>query len=440
MGVKHYSIPIVSLALIALSSCTPIPTTIPSNTIQSISSSTSTPDFTPTPTLTVQYEDLQLIRGIYEDEFTALGILVNQSDLPLHNVRIKVVLIDESGKILASKISPLAMERLKLNESSPFEVAFNSPAPPDTFTVEVVDYEQEDFTRAKVNYQTIESVPNGEGGLVLLGRVSNPNDQAVDLLEIGLMAYDQESELVAVGNRIVGRLTIAPGAETLILIEFQRDPGIVDFVVWQDSIIAELTSRNPLQIIDPPEIGWTDQDHPFVASVIQNQDTQPLTVSAYLEIKVEDESVALSQIELPIPIPPGALLPLASSDFPGYRNRIPPRNSETEVTLDFVVESKTLSPAVTIHPLDLEITGYEAIGSSLFLNITLSNSTEERVLNSTVFVSLYDIQGNLLTAGWKSAGKLPPGGSQQLVLDLPLPAGVDPTMAEYELAAYGLGP
>lgn len=440
MGHYRFSTLLVFFTFLFLSGCGLTPNSVLLKTPSPTPGDPSQLDLNPLPPLAVEFEDLHIRSGLYDDEFRAIGRMINRSGQAIQNVKIRIKLLDAAGEVLTQQVLPIKMQRLKTGESSPFAANFISPVIPQSMSVEVHDYEEVDIKRARVQLEILEETTNSSGGLILLGRVSNPSTLPIDISALGLLAYNSEAELIEIGERIAGTRSLPPNSESMILIEFNTDPGEADFVIWQDCSITNSQPPNPFEIVESPKLLWTEQGHPFVVASIQNQDLQSRSGSIFIEILDDGEVLALSQVDLPIPIPPGQSIPVSVTDFPGFVDKITENEPGFEPSINLSIEPALEgSENWNLHSLDLEVMGFEAIGSSLFLDIIIQNPQSKALLDPIVLVALFDIEGNLLSAGWKEAGEFIIGnGTRQLVVNLPLPEGLDLAMAEYDLAAYGL--
>jgi hypothetical protein len=57
---------------------------------------------------------------------------------------------------------------------------------------------------------------------------------------------------------------------------------------------------------------------------------------------------------------------------------------------------------------------------------------------ATVYAEVRSSTGEIVTAGWSTVGSFEPGTAGEFVLDLPIPAGMDATLTEYDLRAIGM--
>jgi hypothetical protein len=92
-------------------------------------------------------------------------------------------------------------------------------------------------------------------------------------------------------------------------------------------------------------------------------------------------------------------------------------------------------------PLEVQVTSYEAIGGTLFLQGVIENGTAVTVTSASVLAAVRSIEGAPVTAGWRIvAATLEPAATVDFVLELALPHDVDLVTSEYDVVARGLAP
>jgi hypothetical protein len=154
-----------------------------------------------------------------------------------------------------------------------------------------------------------------------------------------------------------------------------------------------------------------------------------------------EDIVAVAPIRIPLPLQPGESQAYAITEFPGLRAQLALRTSLMDnLSAEIIVDPLGSLPTdKRSTPLNLQITHFEPIGSSLFLRGVISNIGEIDVEEAVVLVTIRSIAGELITAGWSiSSEQLSIGDSAEFMLRLSLPQGTDPTMSEYDVQAAGL--
>jgi hypothetical protein len=121
--------------------------------------------------------------------------------------------------------------------------------------------------------------------------------------------------------------------------------------------------------------------------------------------------------------------------------------AQSKLDTDSLIVEIILSPSSsrlaegTLVPLNLEVTHYEPVGSSLILRGTVSNQSANRVDFATVYAAVYSTEGAILTSAEMGVStSLAQNEQVSFVLPIHLPRGVIPAMSEYDLQAAGFVP
>jgi hypothetical protein len=180
---------------------------------------------------------------------------------------------------------------------------------------------------------------------------------------------------------------------------------------------------------------------PFVVGSVQNADLQARSATLVVTLKEKSQLMGLADVRLPIPLAPGETQLFALASFPGLASRMSSAQASlADLTVEVVfdpVESGAEGVTVSV-PLDVSITSYEAVGSTLFLKGEVNNERSTPIMSPAVVAAVRSTDGKPVTAGWLTvAPSLAPGEKAAFTLPMPLPSGVDPAMSEYDLQAAG---
>ena len=86
-----------------------------------------------------------------------------------------------------------------------------------------------------------------------------------------------------------------------------------------------------------------------------------------------------------------------------------------------------------------EVTGYEAVGSTLFLRVLLTAGAEMGTRYPSAQATLTGDDGQLVSAGWGvGPPALAPGETAVITLALPLPSDFDLTLGQLDVQGGGL--
>jgi hypothetical protein len=336
-------------------------------------------------------------------------------------------------------VTPL-LSHLGPGEISPFLARFTNVRRIASYTSEVLAYQTTSFIRALVKVDTLSISPTADGGLAILGMVTNPGSKPVALENLGLLAADADGKIKALAPLYGGLTMLDSEEQTPFIALMEVDPGEFELFSYVDAIVTEKPDDPLISIIEPPTILQTEQGTHMVVGSIKNESNQPRWAVLLLVLSLEDEIVAVAPVRMPLPLQPGEIRAYAISDFPGLRSQLQPRTSPIDdMSVEVIVDSlASHSTNRSSTPLALQITHFEPIGSSLFLRGVISNNGEADVEQAMVLVTMYSTTGELITAGWSVLPEsLAAGYSAELILPLTLPQGTDPAMSEFDVQAAG---
>ena len=434
---------VVSVAVIG--ACAPAlpppPALSPSAT--TVITPTKIPTISATPTLEVEIQELTVLPGDTPGDWTVIGLLENQSGQKLTSVSVEISVLDADDTLLATQDIPIPLSHLGLEETSPFKAHFPDVGFAATAIAKIFAHETISFERAQVKVEVLSSVPTGDGRLAILGTVVNSSFKQVIIHSLGILGIDSDDRLVDFTPSATVLSSLGPGEKTPFLAIMESDPGEVEFTTYIDATTTLNQEENLFSTPEPPKVLLTEQGAPLVVGSIRNDDNRSRWSTLLLILKLEDEIVTVAPVRPPIPLQPGESLAYAISDFPGLSTQLARYESQADaLSAEIVVDPLASQPADQIAvPLDLRITHFEPIGSSLILKGVVSNSGEGDVESVSILVAVRSTTGELLTAGWSAnAQSLAVNDTLDFILPLSLPQGADMAMSEYDLQVLGLTP
>ena len=419
----------------------PPPTLTPSAT--TVISQTEIPAISATPTLEVEIQELTLLPGSTSGDWTVIGLLENQSRRQLTAIFVEISVVDAVDTLLATQNIPIFLSHLGPGETSPFKAPFPDVGIANAANAEIFAHDTISFERALVKVEDLSSVPTGDGRLAILGMVVNSSFKQVIIHNLGILGIDSDSHLVDFTSNTTVLSTMGPGEKSPFLAIMESDPGEVEFIPYIDAITTLNPEQNIFSTPEPPKVLLTEQGAPLVVGSIRNDDNRSRWPALLLILKLEEELVAVAPVRPPLPLQPGESLVYAISDFPGLRTQLVRHESlANALSAEIVADSHASQPTDRITvPMDLQITHFEPIGSSLVLKGVITNSGETEVESVTIMAVVRSTDGELLTAGWSAiAPSLAVNDSLDFILPLSLPQGADPAMSEYDLQVLGLAP
>jgi hypothetical protein len=403
--------------------------------------STDTVEVSPLPTLVAEFHELTLLPDENVDDWVLLGLLENQSNISVVDISIQVSIQNEKGEQITQQIISPLMSYLEPGEMSPFKIRFTNVNRVASYTTEVIAYQTASFRRGRANVDTLSITPTADGGLAILGRVTNPGPSTVTLEKFGLLARDVHDQIKDLATISAGLTILRPGENTPFLVLMEANPGDVEFTPYIDAIVTQKPDASLITILEPPTILLTEQGALMVVGSIINEDSHPRWATLLMVMSQGEDIVAVAPIRMPFPLQSGESRAYAITDFPGLRAQLAPRTSQIDdLSVEIIVDPLGSLPTdLSSNPLNLQITHFEPIGSSLFLRGVISNNGETDVEEAMVQVTIRSTAGELITAGWSvSSERLAIGDSAEFMLRLSIPQGIDPRMSEYDVQATGL--
>ena len=373
-----------------------------------------------------------------------MGLLDNRSSIGLTSISLKVALLDSAGKTVAEQLTPLALPHLAPDESGPFAAEFPPLPSAASAKASLAEYETGQFSRGHVSIDHLDAAPSADGGLTILGRVNNLGEQPVAVPAVAVVARDGRGQILGVAPRVAGLSFLRPGESATFLASMPVDPGTAEFTAYVDALatVAPAGFAAPA-LVGQPRLLWTSQGLPIVVGAVRNQSSQVRRASIVVSLTWKGDVIGLANVTPPLPLEPDETRPFAQGSFYGLTERLRQRGAsardlEVSAQVDPLLSSASSRAPI---PLKVEVQGFEAIGGSVILKGSATNTTATSVTSASAFAALRSTKGVVITAGWAVVAEtLPPGGHAAFTLDLPLPEGSDLAMAEADVQAAGIQP
>ena len=423
----------------ALFACETVATT---PTTLSVPSPTVLP---PTSVPPIRVISAHVSQGPTPGQWQVLGLVENQSEGPIGQVRLLVSLIDAAGEVIESQSVNGLMSNLLPGEASPYSVSFNSAAPPLEAQVEIFSLDSADGIttdsqlsdqRPELAFELEEFFLTGNGELAILGFITNPGNRHVALNSFGFLGRAANDSVKSLAVMQFGPKQLAPGEIVPFLALAPENPGAVRWIPFHDGLHAESRSSSSLEVREEPRLHLTAQGAPFVVGTLVNTG-ETAAGSVLISLFDGNRLIGLWEVITPRPLEAGEQLPFVAFGFPGISLRFDPGDPEAIRVSSRVEQSAPEAASTPIH-LPVDVSTFLSVGSAIFIRGTIRNSMAFDVVAATVHAEVRSSTGELVTAGWSALESLSAGASVDFVLDLPIPVGMDATLSEYDLRAIGL--
>jgi hypothetical protein len=430
-----------------------------------VDSPTERPIPSPTPPPPTAVPPIQLVshhvsQGPGPGEWRVVGLVENQGQMLVIQVQLSVSLLDSTGKVIAEKSTNPLMSNLLPGEASPFLASFEGAAAPAEAQVEILSHEP--TTSLPAGDRPVDSQPEsgrspdgrpadnrpelateleeffvtGSGELAIMGFIVNPGNRYIALDSLGFLGRAPNDIEKSLAVMQFGPKLLAPEETAPFLALAPENPGAVQWIPYHDGWVTEPPNPQTLEILGDPTLHVTAQGAPFVVGTLANSG-DPADGSVMISLFNEDRFIGLLELETPRPLKAGEQLPFAAFGFPGISLRFN-SGDPSAIRVETRVEEIAAHGAPTLIDMPVDVSTFLSVGSAIFIRGTVHNPMDFDVDTATVYAEVRSSNGELLTAGWSTAGSFGPGASGEFVLDLPIPVGLDATLTEYDLRAIGL--
>jgi hypothetical protein len=396
----------------------------------------------PTPTLAADVHGLALLPGQPPDAWTALGILENRSGWTIQDVMLSVILSDDQGTTLDRAATGLAVPLLAANDSAPFAIGFRDQAGANV-RVEVSNYAVATEAPLPLGIRFLRRTDTGTGQLAVVGTLTNSNPVPVRVLDLAVAVSDSQHALLGLSSGWSGTTSIVPEESVPFLALVPAAPGGVHLVGYGAAIALDTPSTSPVELTSEPDLKQDSQGNPIVFATLKNVGSQPALARLSMVISGAGGPASVAVYDSPIPLSPGEIRPIALTQLPGLGTQL----ASGAQTLDGLQAKGTVDTAASrpmsaaVVDLDVEITAYERVGSSLLVHGSAHNQSGAQVLHPTVMGVLRSTKGEpwsaaevALDSAWDS------GSGTDFLLVMPLPAGIKPSEGEFDIRGVGVMP
>ena len=390
------------------------------------------PTPSPTPGLVVQLEAWH-----YDQQQGRLMAFVSLVSGPAASgVVFEVSLLGEQGDEIASTTASLLSGYLMPSSQGFLAAVFPPGLPASSIRVRVAAFRPAppgilalEGTTLATDWLTAET-------MALFGRLTNPQSRPLSAVSLLVVGLDKSKEPIAYAIGQTGTDLVAPGEG----IPFRADiSGASDVDRW--AVLALGSPPDPTAPtrveLESVELRFDSQGKPFASGFVVNPSDQPRQARLLLLATGGEDWLAAGIFTFPVPLPARSRLAFVVDDFPGLTERRPHGDEAPSLAIvPYVAEA--MSEAV-LEELAAEVTGFEVIGSRLYLRGQMQAPEGFAVLNPTLFASVLSAEGELISAGWTlAAERADPGQTVPFLLTVPIPANTDLALAEYDVGALGV--
>jgi hypothetical protein len=378
-------------------------------------------------------------------DWKVIGLIENQGENVLSQIQLKVSLLDTTGEVIAEQSAATLMSNLLPGEVGPFSVSFEGVAAPAEAQIETLSHDpadgltlndQQGNLRPELVTELEEFFVTGTGELAIMGFISNPGNTHIVLDSLGFLGRASNASEKSLAVMQFGPNRLAPGETVPFLALAPENPGAVQWILFHDGLVVEPPSSGSLEIRGEPQLHLTAQGAPFVVGTLANSG-DATEGSVLISLFDENRLIGLWELETPRPLETGEQLPFAAFGFPGVNLRLDP-GDPTAIRVEWRPEESAADGAPTLIVMPVDVSTFLSVGSAIFIRGTIHNPMDFDVEAATVYAEVRSSTGEIVTAGWSTVGSFEPGTAGEFVLDLPIPAGMDATLTEYDLRAIGL--
>ena len=366
-----------------------------------------------------------------------VGLARNDSSLPLRDVLLAVDLLAADGASLGSITTPILLSTLQPGTLSPFHAAVPAGLTPASTRVTLEGFRVGVRVPIEVALESVSMAPSPDGPQ-LLGLVRNEDAQALHIRELAVVWRTTGGSLAGAELAAIPQAPVPPDGSVPWT---ALAPGAVvgsEIDVYANAAVIRSGGDVQLEVSVDPAWRQTAQGQGFVTGEIRNVSTVPVLPAVAVTLRARGELVGLEILQSGVPLPPGETLAFAAEKFPSLDERLERLGVGTQDVLPSLILSGSAAPASAEPRLDITILHYEAIGSRVYLEGTLTRTGEKLLAGAEIHVALRSVEGELQSAAWTPIAPGSPGAPVPFRLDLPLPSGIDPALSEIDLRAIGL--
>ncbi len=381
----------------------------------------------------VVFSDFSVLPGDKPGSWVVLGLARNDSRDALEGVVASVELLDPGGSPIAVTTLPVALSILPPGASSPFQARFENGGRPEGARAELQAFRFSSDRPARVSVDAVHSAQSADGTLVL-GSLRNQGPVPAQVREVIVVWRDADHSLSGMAIASAPHALMPEDGSVPWLAEV---PGAVPgsrFEVFTAATAFEGPTAPPLDPVLGPTWRVTEQGQGFISGAIRNPGREPAIPEVAIAVRVNGRLVSLAILQSTVPLPPGQTLSYGMDRLPGLVAALDP----AEITLEAYLTGRGVdreAPAAVLLPASIQ--QFEVIGGRVFMQGILTNPGPAPLSSAMVFVSLRSTTGDPQTARWLGLTPPRPGESAEFFVDVPVAAGDDPAMSEYDLRAFG---
>lgn len=399
----------------------------------------------PSPTTNPNFsiQNLTTLSSEETGNLEVIGTIENLSTNTFTEVLIEISLFNPNHEIVEMVTSPLLLEHLPSKEQAPFLVQMAYRGEVGEVIANISDYQLSSDRRGGLELIDLSYVEAANDETVFLGEVRNPGIRSVEITGFTILMVDDDGVPLGVALKRAGLQVLGPGEQTPILAVFEGSLDEPQFVPYFDAIMIESSNTPSIEGLASPILTLTGQGKPFVLGEIQNTGEQSARAAGLIILRFESELIGLGAFESKVPLNRNEIRSYMVDQFPG----LPARMSERDILFEDLTVELLLDPAtsvdkqVEIVELDLQITYFEPIGSSLIVRGIIRNPRHAAVAFPSIFGALRSTSGEIVTATWfQVADGLGPSEGSDFLMTLNLPSDADLTSIEFDFLALGVPP
>ena len=361
-------------------------------------------------------------------EWLVLGI-AGEAAQAIEDPHVLIVLRDAAGAEIARRTIEIPADPLPSTSAWPFREPFRPATPPASVEATLLGNPAALRVGPDLTGRVLRTFLDAQGTTVALGALANlgPTEAIVERLSLlGRGATGEIREVLDV-EPAAARLSSKETVPFLALL-----PRGSEDLAWEVYPIARAVDGPPFTVeILERRSDQDDQGNPFVTAVVRSLSSEPLWVVLTGIVADGEAWLAGDSLSLPLPLAPGDRAPF-SLRLPGVS--LPP-----EGQVEWLIVARATPAEAGPVTVPSEVTGYEAVGSTLFLRVLLTAGAEIGTRHPAAQATLTGDDGQLVSAGWGvGPPALAPGETAVITLALPLPAGFDLTLGQLDVRAGGL--
>ena len=352
------------------------------------------------------------------------------------DVVFEVSLLGEQGDEIASTTASLLSGYLSPSNQGFLAAVFPPGQPASSIRVRVTSFRPAlpgilalEGTTLAADWLTAETV-------AVFGRLTNPHSRPLSVQSLVVVGLDQNEEPISYALGQTGADLVAAGEGTPFRADVSEATEVDRWTLLAVGSPPDPNGRTRIEL-ESVELRFDSRGKPFATGFVVNPSDQPRRTRLLLLATGGEDWLAAGSLTFTVPLPPRSRLPFVVDEFPGLTGRLPQGDDAPSLTIvPYVADSA--SEAV-LEDLAAEVTGFEVIGSRLYLRGLVQAPEASAVLNPTLSASIVTAEGDLISAGWTlAAERADPGQSVAFLLSVPIPANTDLALAEYNVRAWGI--